>query len=87
MMRGTMNKYIRVLLLVAATGAALQCRGPIANKLDSGRGEQLCESARRGDIEGVKKLLDSKVDPNYSTKSGITPLVIACGEGHIQVFY
>eukprot|EP01083_Nonionella_stella_P266127 900658_1 len=51
------------------------------------RHADIISAARDGDVEGVRRFLESpNVDPNKtSTKSGLTPLLWAIQRGHVEV--
>jgi len=47
--------------------------------------EQLCEAARKGDVEKVKTLIDSGADVTYFDGEGLNPLMYAAKHGHAPV--
>jgi ankyrin repeat protein len=47
--------------------------------------QKLCDAAKNGDVEGVKKLLEAGVDPDGVARDGKTPLMAAAGGGHLRV--
>ena len=45
----------------------------------------LVDSAENGDIDRVRELLDSGVDPYSQNDDELTALIVAAYEGHIEV--
>jgi outer membrane protein assembly factor BamB len=48
-------------------------------------GEDLREAARRGDVAAVRALLDRGVKPDAEGRHGLTALMVAASEGHLEV--
>jgi outer membrane protein assembly factor BamB len=68
------SRLLSMILLLAVAGAA---------RADDG--EDLREAARKGDLARVRSLLDSGVKPDIEGRHGTTALMIAAGEGHVEV--
>src|SRR5687768_4453978 len=67
-------RLLAMIVLLAVAGAA---RGD--------DGEDLREAARRGELARVRTLLDKGVKPDVPGRHGTTALMVAVGEGHMEV--
>ncbi len=47
--------------------------------------EELCSAVSRGEIELVRNLLTTGIDPNQTLSDGCTPLAIACEENQLEI--
>jgi outer membrane protein assembly factor BamB len=68
------SRLLTIVLVLAVSGVA---------RADDG--EALHEAARRGDLARVRSLLDSGVKPDSEGRHGFTALMVAAGEGHVEV--
>jgi outer membrane protein assembly factor BamB len=67
-------RILAMTMAVAAAGAAR-----------ADEGQDLRDAARRGDVARVRALLDAGVKPDVEGRHGITALIVAAGEGQLDV--
>ncbi len=68
-------------LVIASALAAIPATTVAADE----KGELLLAATRKGDLAGVKKLLDEGADVNARTRYDSTPLFFACDRGHLEI--
>ncbi len=81
------NSCLSICVSVLTIGLyALYALAPVYSQSDATNlGHQLRESARSGDLEGVRKAIEAKVDINAASEYGVTALSLACDHGHESV--
>lgn len=78
-----MNKVSLVMIALSLVSSSVDSLA--ATNDTKNQGDELIQASRRGDLDAVRRLLKSGVDPSTVDWSGGTPLMWAAKEGHADV--